>query len=193
VRDPRSQNRDLHPTDHQEGTHLSVGTLDLGLPAEARDIARWGYPAPRLEWILALAAAAAATAAAEASCSGEGVFAATIVAGIAYVALAITGFVGVEVIESLLSTTGDWAIVAIVRVKAVIDVAMKAVGTVEPGTGSDEYSAEKPVWAIVAVGGAVIGCVVKVAVGAIGGYSNVDADANLGRGCRGFGGCTEQR
>jgi hypothetical protein len=118
----------------------------------------------------------------EAFCSWEGVFAAALVVGCAYVALAVTGFVGVEVVELRLTTAGKRAVVAIMRVETVIDMAVKAVRTVEPGTGSNEHAAYKPVGAVVAVGGAVIGRVVEVAVGADRRHADVDADGNLGWG-----------
>jgi hypothetical protein len=133
-------------------------------------------------FLILAAVATAAMTASEAFCTGEGVLATTVVAGVAYMPLAVTGFVGVEVVEARLSTAGKRAVVAIMRVKTVIDVAMEAVRTVEPGTGSDEHSADKPVGAIVAVWGAIIGRVVEVAVGALGRHANVDTDSNLGRG-----------
>jgi hypothetical protein len=69
--------------------------------------------------------------------------------------------------------------VAVMRVKAVVDVAVEAVRAMEPGTGSKKHAADKPVRAIVAVGRAVIRSIVEVAIGAAGFYSNADTD--LGR------------
>ena len=123
-----------------------------------------GHPAIGLEGSGDLTAVAAA----EASCSGEGVLTTTIMAGVASVAHAVAGFVGVEVIETRLTTAGQRAVVAVTRVKAVVDVAPEAVVAVEPGTGSKKYPAIEPVGSVVSIGGAVVGRVVKVAVGAYG-------------------------
>jgi hypothetical protein len=126
---------------------------------------------------------------AKAMSTGEGVFRSSIVAGFAYVALPIPRLVGVEVVEALLPAARQGAIVAATRVKAVVDVTPKAGTAVKPGAGSDKHPAHKPVGPIVAVGGAVIGRIVEVPIGAHGRHSNVDADGNLGR----SQGCTAQQ
>jgi hypothetical protein len=100
------------------------------------------------------------SAAAAAVVSGERMFTAGFMAGIANVALPVA------------------RLVAVVGVKAVVDMAVKAAVAVKPRTRSDEEAAIKPVGPIVAVGGAVIRLIVEVAVGAIGRHSNVDG--NLG-------------
>jgi len=123
----------------------------------------------------------AATVAATAAVSGEGMFAASIVTGVAYVSLAIARFISLEVVETLRAALGEWAVVTVARVKAVVDVAVEAVRSVEPRTSTKEDAANKPVGAVVAIGGAIVGSVVEVAVGAYRWHSNVDADGNLGR------------
>ena len=81
------------------------------------------------------------TAVAKAARTGKGMLASTIVACVANVALAVAGFVGVEVVEARLSAAGQRAVVAVTRVKAVVDMAVKATMAVEPGAGTDEYAA----------------------------------------------------
>jgi hypothetical protein len=119
-------------------------------------------------------------AAATTSVSGEGVLIARFVAGIAYMALAIARFVSLEVVEPLRSTPRQRSSVAIVRVIAVVDVAVKAARAVVPGTGSEKDSADKPVGTIVAVGRTVVGRVVEVAVGASGLRPDTNANGDLG-------------
>jgi len=101
--------------------------------------------------------------------------------GVADIALAIASFVTLEVVESLGAAAWKRAIVAMMGVKAVIDMAVEAGVPVEPGSGADEEPTFKPVGAVVAIGSTVVGRVVKVAVGANGGHSNVDPD--LGGSC----------
>jgi hypothetical protein len=114
--------------------------------------------------------------------AGKGVLTAAFVTGVAHVAVAIAGFVAVEVVEGFFSAAGHRSAIAAMWIIAVIDVAVKAVGAVEPGAGSEEDSAVKPVGAVVAVGGAVVGSVVVIAVRAYGGWADVDAEGNLGGG-----------
>jgi hypothetical protein len=106
-------------------------------------------------------------------------FTASLVGGVAYVASPIPRFVGVEVVETLLTATRQRTVVTVMRVKAVIDMAIKAVRAVEPRAGSKEDPADKPVRSIVAVGRTIVRSVVEVAVGANGRHS--DADSNLRR------------
>ena len=102
----------------------------------------------------------------------------SIVIGIADVALSVTRFVCLEVLEGPCAALGQWSVVAIMRIPAVIDVAIEAVWAMEPGTGSDENSAGKPIRPIVAVRGAAIRRIVKISVWAYRRRSNIDG--NLG-------------
>ena len=92
-----------------------------------------------------------------------------LVIGVAYVAFAIAGFVALEVIEPLRSTAWERAVIAVVGIKAVVNMAVEAGVPVKPGAGADEDSAEKPVGAVVAVGAD---------------WSDPDVDADLGAGGR---------
>jgi hypothetical protein len=117
-----------------------------------------------------------------AAISGEGVFTARIMAGIADVASSVARLIAVEVVELLLAATRQGTVVPVVRIVAVVDMAVETGMAVEPGAGSDEHSADIPIGPIVAVGSAVVGRIVEIAVGAAGGRADVDADGNLGRG-----------
>ena len=79
-------------------------------------------------------------------------------------ALAVAGLIGLEVIERSGAARGHRAVVAVVRVVAVIDVAVEAVWAVEPWAGTDEDATEEPVRAVVTVRSAVVRWIVEVAV-----------------------------
>jgi hypothetical protein len=119
---------------------------------------------------------AATTAAAR---SGQAVFPTPIMRGGAYVASPIPRLVSVEVVELLLPASRQRSDVAVMRIIAVVDVAVEAARTVKPGASSDEQAASKPVGPIVTVGSAVIGGVVEVSVGAH--RRDTDVDGNLSR------------
>jgi hypothetical protein len=114
-----------------------------------------------------------------ASVSGKSVFSTRVMARVASIAAPVASFVSVEVVETFLPAARHRPMVAVMRVKTVVDVAVEAVRTVEPGSGSEKHPAVKPIGAIVAVGRTVIRSIVEVAIGADGFYSNADAD--LGR------------
>jgi hypothetical protein len=86
-----------------------------------------------------------------------------------------------EVIESYVSSRRKWTTVAVMRIEAVINVTIKAVVAVEPGAGSDEDAAGEPLGSIVPVWGAIVWCVIEVAIRAD--RRDSDVDRNLG-GCR---------
>ena len=121
---------------------------------------------------------AAATGVASARKPGS-VFAAAIMAGIAWVAMRIMRCVGMEMVERLLSACRVRSVVAVARIVAVVDMAIKPVRTVKPGAGPDEYPANEPIGPIVAIGCAVIGSKVVVAIGAH--RRHPDVDGNLRR------------
>jgi hypothetical protein len=98
------------------------------------------------------------------------------VAGVAYVALAVAGFVSLEVLKGASATVRHGAGITVPRIIAVVDVAVESVTAVVPGTGADEETAVEPIRAIVAVRGTAVGFVVEVSVGAYRSYTNVDRD-----------------
>jgi hypothetical protein len=102
------------------------------------------------------------------------------VAGVADVALWVMGFVRLEVVEGLGAALRHWTCVSVMRIVAVIDVAVEAAVAVVPGAGADEDSSGEPVGSVVAVRSTGVWSVVKVSVRANG--SGSDADGDLG-GC----------
>ncbi len=113
------------------------------------------------------------------------VFAAAFMAGMSHVALPVARLIRMEVIERLFPALGNRSVVTMMRVIAIVDVAIKAVTAMKPGTGSDEQTAIEPVWPIVAVGRATVRGVVEITVGTVRGHSDVDANLSWGRGNRG--------
>jgi hypothetical protein len=112
-------------------------------------------------------------------------FTAGIVASLAYVALPVARFISAETAEGMLTPPGHRAGVAVMRIIAVIDVAVEAMRAVEPRAGADEDSVCEPIRTIVAVGGTVIRRIVEVSVRAARGPANADADADLSWGVSG--------
>jgi hypothetical protein len=115
--------------------------------------------------------------------SGERVFTPRIMAGVAGVALSIASLVAVKMVELLLSTAWQWSTISVVRIKAVVNVAIKAAWTVKPGTCPEEYPADKPIGPVVSIGGAVIRLVVEVPIWAHGSHSDIDSNLRPPRGC----------
>ena len=112
--------------------------------------------------------------------SGQSVLVAGIVAGIADVAASVARFVSMEVVEALCPAFRQRSNVAVMRIKAVVDVPIKARMAVKPGASSNEYSAKKPVGPVITVRSTIIGSIVEVPVRAHGRWSDVYADRNLG-------------
>jgi hypothetical protein len=112
--------------------------------------------------------------------SGKSAFMSGVVITGAHMAATVSRLVAMEVVELLRSTLGQRAMVSMTRVEAVVDVPVETWMAVEPGTGSYEQPAHKPVGAVVPVGGTIVWSVIEVAVRAYGRNSN--ADCNLGRG-----------
>ena len=112
--------------------------------------------------------------------SGEGVFSRPVMARVAYVTSPITRLICMEVVEALRPALGDRSSVSVVRVKAVVNMAVKAVRAMKPGTSSKKHPANKPIGTIIAVRSTVIWGVVEIPVGAHGSQSDVYADGDLG-------------
>jgi hypothetical protein len=87
------------------------------------------------------------------------------------VAVAVAHFVAFEVFDvidrpgGVLATFGMRAVVSVFGMEMIIDVAVKTLWTVEPGAHADEDAAGKPLWAVIAVGSAVVGWGIVIAVG----------------------------
>jgi hypothetical protein len=102
------------------------------------------------------------------------------VAGIAYVASPIPRFVSLEVVEALRTALRQRSSVSVMRIKAVVDMAEKAVRAVKPGASSKKHPANKPIGPIVAIRSTVVRGIIEVSIGAHGSHSDVYADGNLG-------------
>jgi hypothetical protein len=115
--------------------------------------------------------------------SGESrrVFAAAVMAGVPDVASAIACFIGVETVECVLATLWQGSAVAMMRIIAIVYVAIETVMSMEPGAGTDKDAIREPIRPIVAIRGAIIRRVVEIAVRTIGLGANVDAYGDLGR------------
>jgi hypothetical protein len=112
--------------------------------------------------------------------SGEGAFTLRFMASIAYVASPIPRLVSLEVVEALRSAPGHRSSVTVMRIKAVVDMAVKAVRAVKPGASSKKQPADKPIRPIVAVWSTVVWGIVEIPLRTYGRRSDVYADGNLG-------------
>jgi hypothetical protein len=107
---------------------------------------------------------ATATAVKSALSSGA-VFSGAAMAWISYVALPVPAFIGLKMIEGLISACRQRTSVPATRIITVIDVAIKASTAAKPRPSSEEHSAVEPVWSVVAVRRAVIGRIVVIPIG----------------------------
>ena len=99
----------------------------------------------------------------------------TVVCG-TYVALPIPRLVRVEVVECRLSALRHRSYITVVRIIAVINVAVEAMMTMEPWASADKYPANEPIGPIVAIGSAGVRCIVKVPIRTHGRHANIDRD-----------------
>jgi hypothetical protein len=112
--------------------------------------------------------------------SRQCVFTRSVMASIADVASPIPRLVSVEVIEALRPTLRQRSNVTMMRIKAVVDMAVEAVRAVKPGAGPKKHPADKPIGPVISVGSTVIWGIVEIPVRAYGSHSDVYADGNLG-------------
>jgi len=106
----------------------------------------------------------------------------------AHVAAPITHFISFEVgnlvdgLRRLRLIARVWrgAFIPVFGMKMVVDVALEVVRAMKPRAGANEDTARKPFRAVVSIGSAAIRSSVIVTVGAVGGGSNVNCDADLG-------------
>jgi hypothetical protein len=125
---------------------------------------------------------AAATTGRTSALESRSALAARVVAWVSDVSVSIARFVAMEVVEGVVSAVWQRAVIAMVRIPSVIHVAVEAARAMEPRSGSNENAVHKPVWPVIAVGGAIVGSIVKVPIGAVGRRSKVHAYGNLGLG-----------
>lgn len=81
------------------------------------------------------------------------------------VSLSIPRFISLKMVERSRSALRQRSVVAIVRVVAVIHVAIETMRSVEPWSGSVESATDEPVGTVVAIGGAIVRRIVEVAIG----------------------------
>ena len=123
-----------------------------------------------------------------ASLKSGAVFIAWIVTCVPYMALPIPRLVALEVREGTRTAVRHRSDITVMGIIAVIYVTIETMRSMKPGTGSDEYPANKPIRPIITIGSTAIGGIVKIPVRAYRGHSNVDR--NLRR-C--YGHATHQR
>jgi hypothetical protein len=111
---------------------------------------------------------------------GERVFTLRFVAGIAYLASSISRLVSLEVVEALRPPSRQRSNVTVMRIKAVVHVAVKAVRAVKPRARSNEQPANIPIGPVITVRSTVIWGIVEVPVRAHGSRPDVYANRNLG-------------
>jgi len=103
-------------------------------------------------------------------------------------AVAVAHFVAFEVFDvvdgpdGVLAAFGMRAVVSVVGMEMIIDVAVKTLRTMKPGPDADEDAAGEPLRAVIAVGSAVVGWNVVIAVGTNRRWSNLDGYLSLGLG-----------
>jgi len=102
--------------------------------------------------------------------------------------MAISHFVAFEMFNvvdrprGVLTARWDRALVSVVGMKMIVDVAVKTLRPVKPGADANKYASGEPFGAVVAVGSAVVGRDIVVAVRTVGCGSHFDGDLRLGFG-----------
>ncbi len=86
-----------------------------------------------------------------------------------YVASPIPCLICLEVVEALRSALRQRSVVTMMRIKAVVDMAVKAVRAVKPWARSNKHPTDKPIGPIIAVRSTVVWGIVEVPVRAHGG------------------------
>jgi hypothetical protein len=107
------------------------------------------------------------------------VLAASIVIRCTYMTSPVSRLIRLEMRKRMRSASRQRSSIPVVRVIAIIHMAVKAARSVEPGPGSDKNAANEPIGPVIAVGRAVIRCVVEVSIWTNGRRSKVYTDANL--------------
>src|SRR5580700_8746628 len=104
--------------------------------------------------------------------------AAGIMVGVPDMASSIARFVPAESIEWVLATGWQGSAITVMRIVAIVYVAIETVGSVEPGSSTDKDAAVEPSRSVVAIGRAVIRRIVEIAVRTVRLRTNVDTDCN---------------
>jgi hypothetical protein len=114
-----------------------------------------------------------------ASKSRERVLSPPFMASIAYVPSSISRLVCLKVVEALRPALRRRSNVTVMRIKAVVDMAVKAVRAVKPGASAKKHSANKPIRPVITVRRTVVWGIVEVSVRTHGSRSDVYANGNL--------------
>jgi hypothetical protein len=99
-----------------------------------------------------------------------------------FVALEVFDLIEMLIRIGFLTTGWPWAVIAVFWMEVVIYVAVEALWAVKPGSHTDEDATRKPLRAVVAVGGAVVGRDVIVAIGTLRRNPDFDGYLSLGLG-----------
>jgi hypothetical protein len=113
--------------------------------------------------------------------SRERVLSLSLVASFAYVPSSIACLVGLEVIEALRPSLRHRSSVTVMRIKAVVDMSVKAVRAVKPGASAKKQPSNKPIGAVITVRSTVVWGIVEIPIRAHGSRSDIYANRNLGR------------
>ena len=102
------------------------------------------------------------------------------------VAVEVIHVANVVVFVRMLVPFRKMAVITVVRVVVVVNMAVEMFGAMEPRAGADKNSAAEPLGTVIAIRGALIGGIIEIAVRTDGCYSDADADLclGLGSGCR---------
>ena len=111
---------------------------------------------------------------------GQPAFSASIVAWCCdYVAATVTSLIRLEMIERLRTTSRQRAVVSMMRVEAVIHMAMETRPAVEPRSYTYKYAASKPIRPVVPIRSTVIRRVIEISIWTDGRSSDIHAYRDL--------------
>jgi|HubBroStandDraft_6_1064221.scaffolds.fasta_scaffold1645643_1 hypothetical protein len=96
-------------------------------------------------------------------------FATAVMPGESNVPEAIPCFVGMKVREWTFPAIRKGARITVVGIKAIVNVPIESTRSTKPGSRTNKYTSNEPVWSVVPVGGAAVRGIVKVAIGTVGG------------------------
>ncbi len=96
-----------------------------------------------------------------------------------HVAATVAGLIRLEMIECLRTTRGYRAPISMMRIKAVIHVAMKTRRAVEPRSYTDKYAINKPIRPIVPIRSTAIRRVIEISIWTDGRRPDIHAYGDL--------------
>jgi hypothetical protein len=97
-----------------------------------------------------------------------------------HVAATVTGFISLEMIKCLRTTSGQRALVSMMRIEAVIHVAMETRRAVKPRSGSDKYAVNKKIRSVVSIRSTAIWRVIEIPIWTDGRNPDIHAYSDLG-------------